>query len=68
MPYVAGFLQSLNQFAQIIIDLIPKYHITPRTLPITYRDGKLGYALINQQGGIDLKYRSEQLEVSISAG
>jgi hypothetical protein len=26
------------------------------------------YALINQQGGIALKYRSEQLEVSISAG
>ncbi len=68
MPYVVSFLQSLNQVAQIIIDLIPKYYVTPRTLPITLPDGKRSYALINQQGGIDLKYRSEQLEVSISAG
>jgi|EndMetStandDraft_5_1072996.scaffolds.fasta_scaffold52895_1 hypothetical protein len=68
MPYVVSFLQSLNQVAQIIIELIPKYYVTSRTLPITYPDGKRGYALINQQGGIDLKYRSEQLEVSVSAG
>ncbi|WP_339050231.1 hypothetical protein [Rickettsiella endosymbiont of Xylota segnis] len=68
MPYVVSFLQSLNQVAQIIIDLIPKYYVTSRTLPITYPDGKRGYAFINQQGGIDLKYRSEQLEVSVSAG
>lgn len=54
--------------AQIIVDLIPKYYVTSRTLPITYPDGKRGYALINQQGGIDLKYRSEQLEVSVNAG
>lgn len=68
MPYVVSFLQSLNQVAQIIIDLIPKYYVTPRTLPITLADGKRSSALINQQGGIDLKYRSEQLEVSINAG
>ncbi|WP_342227833.1 hypothetical protein [Rickettsiella endosymbiont of Rhagonycha lignosa] len=68
MPYVVSFLQSLNQIAQIIVDLIPKYYVTPRTLPITLANGKRNYALINQQGGIDLKYRSEQLEVSISAG
>lgn len=68
MPYVVSFLQSLNQIAQIIVDLIPKYYVTPRTLPITLADGKRSYALINQQGGIDLKYRCEQLEVCISAG
>lgn len=68
MPYVVSFLQSLNQVAHIIVDLIPKYYVTPRTLPITLPDGKRDYALINQQGGITLKYRSEQLEVCISAG
>ena len=68
MPYVVSFLQSLNQVAQIIVDLIPKYYITPRTLPVTLPDGKRNYALINQQGGITLKYRSEQLEVCVSAG
>lgn len=68
MPYVVSFLQSLNQVAHIIVDLIPKYYVTPRTLPITLPDGKRSYALINQQGGIALKYRCEQLEVSISAG
>ena len=68
MPYVVRFLQSLNQVAQIIIDLIPKYYVTPRTLPITLPDGKRSYALINQQGGIDVKYSSEQLEVCVTAG
>jgi len=68
MPYVVSFLQSLNQVAHIIVDLIPKYYVTPRTLPITLPDGKRSYALINQQGGIALKYRSEQLEVSVNAG
>ena len=68
MPYVVSFLQSLNQVAQIIVDLIPKYYVTPRTLPITLPDGKRNYALINQQGGIVLKYRCEQLEVCVSAG
>jgi hypothetical protein len=68
MPYVVSFLQSLNQVAQIIVDLIPKYYVTPRTLPITLPDGKRNYALVNQQDGIDLKYRSEQLEVCVSAG
>jgi Phage P22-like portal protein len=68
MPYVVSFLQSLNQVAHIIVDLIPKYYVTPRTLPITLPDGKRDYALINQQGGITLKYRTEQLEVCISAG
>lgn len=68
MPYVVSFLQSLNQVAQIIIDLIPKYYVTARTLPVSFMDGKRSYTLINQQGGIDLKYSSEQLEVSVSAG
>lgn len=68
MPYVVSFLQSLNQVARIIIDLIPKYYVTPRTLPVTLPDGKRSYALINQQEGITIKYRSEQLEVCISAG
>lgn len=68
MPYVVSFLQSINQVAQIIVDLIPKYYVTPRTLPVTLPDGKRNYALINQQGGIVLKYRCEQLEVCVSAG
>ncbi|WP_218813992.1 hypothetical protein [Rickettsiella endosymbiont of Dermanyssus gallinae] len=68
MPYVVSFLQSLNQVAQIIVDLIPKYYVTPRTLPVTLPNGKRSYALINQQGGIDVKYSSEQLEICVSAG
>ncbi|KAF5271676.1 hypothetical protein FQR65_LT05297 [Abscondita terminalis] len=58
---------SLNQVGQIIVDLIQKYYVTPRTLPITLPDGKRSLAFINQQGGIDFKYSSEQLEVCVSA-
>ena len=68
MPYVVSFLRSLNQVAQIIVDLIPKYYVTARTLPVTLPNGKRSYALINQQKGIDVKYSSEQLEVCVTAG
>lgn len=67
MPHVVSFLQAWNQVGQICVDLISKYYLTPRTLPVILPDGKRSYALINQQGGIDIQYSSEQLEVCVTA-
>jgi hypothetical protein len=68
MPYVVGFMQALNQIAQIIIDLIPKYYVTPRTIPVVTPDGKKSYQLINQQGAINLNYAENALNVRVEAG
>jgi hypothetical protein len=68
MPYVVGFMQGLNQVAQIIIDLIPKYYKTPRTIPVVTREGKKGYVNINTSDGINLDYADNALGVRVEAG
>jgi len=68
MPYIVGFLKGLNQLAQIIVDLIPKYYTTPRTIPYMLANGKKGFVPINQPNGIQLKYDSSALNVRLEAG
>lgn len=68
MPYIVGFLQGLNQLAQIIVDLIPKYYTTPRTLPFLFSNGKRGFVPVNQPGGIQLNYDVSALQVKIESG
>jgi len=68
MPYIIGFLKGLNQTAQIIVDLIPKYYKTPRTVPIVDSAGRKEYVLVNHEQGIPLKYNTNALQIKISAG
>ncbi len=68
MPYVVNYMQSLNQVAQVILDLIPKYYLTPRTLPIVDPEGKKSFAKINQPGGVSLKYKENALNIKVEAG
>lgn len=68
MPYIKGFLQGLNQVAQIIVDLIPKYYVTPRSIPYTLQNGKKGFVPINQPDGVSLNYDSSGLDVRIEPG
>jgi hypothetical protein len=68
MPYIVGFLQGLQRVAEIIVDLIPKYYTTPRTLPIQDPEGKKHYIKINQEGGVPLEYDENALNVKVEAG
>lgn len=68
MPYVVGFLQGLNQLAQIIIDLLPKYITTPRTIPVVKKNGQRDYMPINQPGTMKMSYPDNALEVRVEAG
>jgi hypothetical protein len=68
MPYIVGFLQGLNRVAEVLIDLIPKYYTTPRTIPIMGTDGKAEYVKINQENGVDMKYDTNVLNVKVEAG
>jgi hypothetical protein len=40
MPYIVGCLQGFQRLAQIYVDLMPKYMVTPRTIPIRDEEGK----------------------------
>lgn len=68
MPYVVGFLQGLQRMAEIILDLIPKYYTTPRTIPVMGKDNEPAYVKINQPDGVHMEYDVHTLNVSVTAG
>lgn len=68
MPYLVGFLQGLQRIAEIVIDLIPKYYKTPRTIPVMGIDGKADYVKVNQKEGVPLFYDANVLNVKVEAG
>jgi hypothetical protein len=70
-PYLQGYIDGLNRIAQIELDLIPKYYVTPRTLPVRTPEGKRTYQVINTNnhpGSIEINYRPNELNVKIEAG
>lgn len=70
-PYLQGYIDGLNRIAQIELDLIPKYYVTPRTLPIRTPEGKRAYQVINspnEEQSIEINYRPHELNVNIEAG
>lgn len=70
MPYTVGFIKGLNRVSQIILDLIPKYYVTPRSIPIIHPDGKRDYQVINKKGigNIFMHYDARNLEVKVQPG
>ena len=70
-PYYMGYINGLGQVARIIIDLIPKYYRTPRSIPIRHPNGKRDYQLINEKGNEDsifMNYDPNDLEIRVEAG
>ena len=79
MPYVIHYLQALTHAAKIILNLIPKYYVTPRTIPIIDIKGDRKYVQINQNvqsGGMSANPEEElniadcndPFEVDVKAG
>jgi hypothetical protein len=70
-PYYMGYIKGLNQVGRIILDLIPKYYRTPRSIPIKHGNGKRGYQVINDKQNEDsiyTNYDPNDLEIRIEAG
>lgn len=70
-PYLVGYIHGLNRIAQVLLDLIPKYYVTPRSLPIMTPDGKRSYKVINAPGdenSITIGYQPHELNVQVEAG
>lgn len=68
MPYIVNYMQSLGQVANIIVDLIPKFYKTPRTIPVVSKDGKRGFVRINEPGMPNFGYEENALNVKVEAG
>ena len=68
MPYVVSYIKSLNRIAEIVIDLIPKYYRTPRSLPILKPDGKRDHVQVNRKGAIYMNYDPNSIEIKVDVG
>lgn len=71
LPYLENFIKGWNRIGQILLDLIPKYYVTPRTLPTRKANGLRSYQVINDPNdkkSIDFNYDSNALQIKIEAG
>jgi hypothetical protein len=68
MPYIIGCLQGFQRVAEIYVDLMPKYFVTPRTLPIIDEEGQRHFVKINQPDGMPMDFDTNILNVVLKAG
>lgn len=71
LPYLENLIKALNRIGTILLDLIPKYYVTPRSVPIRKANGLRDYKVINDpthEDSIDLNYDSSSLQIKIEAG
>ena len=70
-PYQENLIKGLNRIGQILLDLMPKYYLTPRSIPIRKSNGMRSYQVINDPTNpesINLNYDSSTLQIKIEAG
>lgn len=68
MPYTIGYLAGLEQMARIHVDLMPKYLLGKRTIPVVNKAGDRTYQDINAEGQPSLNYEQGAIKVQIDAG
>jgi Phage P22-like portal protein len=71
MPYLVGFQTGLERCAEIIVNLIPKVYITPRTIPIRLPDGTREHIVIKESvegDSIEFNYDPHEISVKIESG
>lgn len=71
VPYIVGFIKGVNRAAEIIVDLIPKYYRTPRSLPILKANGKREYVEINNEynpKSLYMDYDSNAFDIKVEVG
>jgi hypothetical protein len=71
IPYQKNLIKGLNRIGEILIDLFPKYYLTPRSIPIRKANGLRDFKVINDPThpeSINLDYDSNALQIKIEAG
>lgn len=70
-PYYDNFYQFLQRIVEVMLDVLPKYYDTPRTIPVRGLDGKRGYRIINDPNNpesVNIQYNPDELKVQVQAG
>lgn len=68
MPYVTNYILAMNRVCEIIIDLMPKYYKTLRTIPTMNYEGMKGFKIVNDSVRnpiFSMEYDSNALEVQV---
>lgn len=68
MPYITSYLQALTQIGNVIVDLLPKYVVGKRTIPVEDKGGDRVYQSVNAPGSPYLDYDEKAIRVNIDAG
>lgn len=70
MPFIINYMASLKQVALVILDLIPIYYTTMRTMPFIEPDGSKSYVTINDPSKKEsiMDYNVNSLGVEVEAG
>ncbi|NDC23715.1 MAG: GTP-binding protein [Proteobacteria bacterium] len=69
-PYIMNYKASFAQLVKIIIDLIPKLYVTPKTMPVVDASGNRSYMLINDPNDKEthMTYEPNVLNLEITLG
>lgn len=62
-PYFVGYIYAINQIAKIILELIPYYYKTPRSITVLNRDGSEEDIQIKH-----LRYDQNIMHIKVEAG
>lgn len=68
MPYIMGYLAAIKQASLITVDLMPKYLVGKRDIPVVDKKGKKGYNKINEEKYPYLDYEQGAIKVDIEPG
>ena len=68
MPYVVGYLAASTQWSNIIVDLMPKYILGKRVIPVEAKGGEKAYQEVNAPGKAMINYDEKAIKVNIDAG
>jgi hypothetical protein len=68
MPYVNNMIRFCQSCAERILELIPLYYTTPRSVPVMDGRGRRSYIKINQEGGLSMDFNPSDFEIKIEAG
>jgi hypothetical protein len=71
MPFMVNFLSALQQMCKIVLDLIPKYYITPRSVPVITSEGKREHVSINNPEdprSLKIQYSPSDLNIVLTPG
>jgi len=67
-PYIVNYCLAVQSAVQDVIDMMPLYRDTPRSLPVITKDGKRSAVMINTEGGVQMDYEPGAFNVKVEMG